>query len=358
MAKRIAILVGLVVAMVLAATPAHADIEAQQVVGNLNEPVGFTFGPDGKIWYGERGTGRVRIVDPATGDDVLFVDVEGVTAAGERGLLGIALDPQYPDRPYVYVYATRTISGGAVRNEIVRYEDRDGNGIDPTVLFSAPASSSPYHNGGRIAFGPDGMLYAIVGDGHDSSNSQDTSNNDRGKIIRIDPDGHAPDSNPLGNRIWAYGIRNSFGFTWDPETGALWETENGPECNDEVNRIRRGGNFGWGPSESCSGAAPGNTNGDGPDPIRPKLFYASTIGITGIAFCDQCGLGGKSNGAAFIGAVNDGRVERLILNHKRKNVERHSIVYDHPSGTLSFEVGPGGAIYFSDFGGIYQLVRT
>jgi glucose/arabinose dehydrogenase len=357
MVKRIAILIGLVLAMVLTVTPAHAAIEAQQVVGNLDEPVGFTFGPDGRIWYGERESGRVRIVDLASGDDVLFVDVEGVTAAGERGLLGIALDPQYPDRPYVYVYATRDVSG-TTRNQIVRYEDQDGSGVDPTVLFSAPASSSPYHNGGRIAFGPDGMLYAIVGDGHDSSNAQDTSDNDRGKIIRIDPDGHAPDSNPLGNRIWAYGIRNSFGFTWDPETGALWETENGPECNDEVNRIKKGGNFGWGPSESCSGAAPGNTNGDGPNPIRPKLFYSSTIGITGIAFCDRCGLGGKSNGAAFIGAVNDGRVERLILNHKRKDVERRSIVYDHPSGTLSFEVGPDGLIYFSDFGGIYQLVRT
>ncbi len=357
MAKRIAILVGLALAIGLAATPAQAAVEAKLVVGGLDEPVAFTFGPDGRIWYGERESGRVRIVDPDTGDDVLFVDVEGVTAAGERGLLGIALDPQYPDQPFVYVYATRTVSG-AVRNQIVRYEDQDGSGVDPTVLFSAPASSSPYHNGGRIAFGPDGMLYAIVGDGHDSSNAQDTTDNDRGKIIRLEPDGDVPDSNPLGNRIWAYGIRNSFGFAFDPEKGALWETENGPECNDEVNKIRRGGNFGWGPSESCSGSAPGNTNGDGPDPIRPKLFYSSTIGITGIAFCEDCGLGGPSKGAAFVGAVNDGRVERLTLNHKRTGIQRHTVVYDHPSGTLSFEVGPGGRIYFSDFGSIYKLVRA
>jgi glucose/arabinose dehydrogenase len=357
MRRPVAILIGTAAAILVAATPALADIEAREVAGGLDQPVAFTFGPDGRIWYVEKGTGEIRIVDPATDQDALFATVGGVQAGGERGMLGIALHPDYPDDPFVYVYATRRVGGEDV-NQILRLEDQNGSGADQTVLFSSPAGGGVYHNGGRIAFGPDGLLYAVVGDDHDGSNSQDLSNNDRGKIIRIDPDGDVPNTNPFDNRVWAYGIRNSFGFAWDPETGALWETDNGPSCNDEVNKIRRGGNFGWGPTATCDGASPGNTNRDGPSPIRPKLVYESPVGITGIAFCDGCGLGGMSNGAAFIGAVNDGRVERLTLNSKRTDVKRRKIVYDHSQGTLSFEIGPNGRIYFSDFGAIYKLVRT
>jgi glucose/arabinose dehydrogenase len=355
MRKATGILVGATAVLLLLGTPAGA-IEARRVADGLDQPVAFTFGPGGEIWYVEKESGEVRILDPAADTDRLFVEVSGVNGEGERGMLGIALHPDYPDEPFVYVYATRS-ADGALRNQILRFEDDGGTATNQTVIFTSPASSSPYHNGGRILFGPDGMLYAIVGDGHDASNAQDRSDNDRGKIIRIDPDGGVPSTNPFGDRIWAFGIRNSFGFAFDPQTGALWETENGPACNDEVNRIRRGGNYGWGPSESCEGASPGNTNGDGPHPIRPKTFYETPIGITGIAFCDGCHLGAASEGAAFHGAVNDGRVSRLVLNARRTGIRRRIVVYDHPQGTLSFEVGPGGSIYFSDFGGIYRLVR-
>jgi glucose/arabinose dehydrogenase len=196
----------------------------------------------------------------------------------------------------------------------------------------------------------------IVGDGHDPRNAQQRSDA-RGKILRLDADGGVPASNPFGTRVWAYGIRNSFGFGWDPETGRLWETENGPECNDEINLIRRGGNYGWGPSETCSGAAPADTNRDGPHPIGPKLFYANTIAPTGIAFCERCGLGGANDGAAFHAAANDGRIERLVLSGRRTSVRRHATVYQHGSSTLSVEVGPQRRIYFSDFSGIWVLTR-
>jgi glucose/arabinose dehydrogenase len=355
MRKAFGILIGATVGLVLAAAPAGA-VEARQVAGGLDEPVAFTFGPGGEIWYVEKDSGDVRIFDLDAEDDRLFVHVGGVNGDGERGMLGIALHPDYPDEPLVYVYATRNVDG-ALRNQILRFVDDDGTGTNQTVIFTSPASSSPYHNGGRILFGPDAMLYAIVGEGHDAANAQDRSDNDRGKIIRIDPDGDVPSTNPFGDRIWAFGIRNSFGFAFDPETEALWETENGPRCNDEVNRIRRGGNYGWGPSAVCEGSSPGNTNQDGPNPIRPKSVYEDAIGITGIAFCEGCRLGASSEGAAFHGAVNDGRVTALTLNRRRTGIRRRAIVYDHPQGTLSFEVGPDGRLYFSDFDGIYRLVR-
>ena len=92
-----------------------------------------------------------------------------------------------------------------------------------------------YHDGGHIDFGPDGKLYAVVGEGHDSSNAQDLTN-DAGKVLRMNRNGSVPADNPFDDsRIFSYGLRNSFGFAFDPQSGTLWETENGPECVDEIN---------------------------------------------------------------------------------------------------------------------------
>jgi glucose/arabinose dehydrogenase len=359
--RRIATLVAssLVVSVSLTSTPASATptIRARQVMGDLDRPVAFTFGPGRKIWYVEKGTGQVRIHDLDTDSDRLFVTVPGVNGDGERGMLGIALHPRYPDKPLVYVYVTRSASG-QLRNQILRYRDVRGSGVHRTALFSSVAGGSPYHNGGRIAFGPDGMLYAIVGDAHNAANAQDLSDEDRGKIIRIEPDGDVPPDNPFDDRVWVFGIRNSFGFAFDPLTDELWETENGPSCNDEINLIEGGENYGWGPDQTCDGASPGNTNRDGPNPVLPELFFENTIGITGIAFCDGCRLGPRSNGAAFFGAVNDGEVTRIVFDDQHDAIASHSVVYDHGGSTLSFEVGPGGRIFFSDFDGVYKLVRV
>jgi len=350
----------LVAALVISLGPAApravagTAIRAREVVGNLNQPVAFTFGPGRRIWYVEKTTGEVRIKDLDTGADRRFVRVPGVDGEGERGMLGIALDPDYPNRPFVYLYATRTAHGG-LRNQILRYRDEGGHGTGRRVLHSTPASGATNHNGGRIAFGPDGMLYAVIGEHADPAHSQDLST-DLGKIIRITRNGRAPDDNPFDDNVWAYGIRNSFGFAFDPQTDALWETENGPECNDEVNMIVGGENYGWGPNETCSGSSPANTNQDGPSPDLPELFYENTIGITGIAFCDGCHLGQASEGAAFAGAVTNGDVTRVLFNGRRDAIAGHSVVYDHGGSTLSFEIGPGGRIYFSDFDGINKLV--
>lgn len=341
--------------LVTGAASAAPSVDTVEVAGGLDQPVAFTFGPGRQLWYVEKDTGQIRVIDLASGSDDLFETIGGVDGSGERGMLGIALHPDYPDEPFVYVYVTRT-EDGALRNQILRIRDESGSGGAERVLFSSVAGGSPYHNGGRIAFGPDGKLYAVVGDAHDPGNAQDLSE-DRGKIIRIKANGEVPGNNPFDDRIWAFGIRNSFGFAFNPADGALWETENGPGCNDEVNLIRKGRNYGWGPNQTCSGSSPANTNQDGPDPVLPELFYENPVGITGIAFCDGCHLGRRSEDAAFFGAVNNGEVTRMILTDSGTGVARRSVVYDHGTSTLSYEVGPGGRIYFSDFGGIYKLVR-
>ena len=178
-----------------------------------------------------------------------------------------------------------------------------------------------------------------------------------GKILRMTPSGGIPAGNPFARkRIWAYGVRNSFGFAFDPRTGRLWETENGPECNDELNRIIKGRNDGWGPNENCSGTSPQDTNNSGPNPNLPKLWYTPPIAPTGIAFCRRCGLGSASNGRLFFGAYNTGDIRRVRLAANRLGVAGQSIVYHHGSGIMSMEVGPNGHLYFSDSGAIFRLV--
>lgn len=339
------------------AAPAHrAVITAVAVKTGLNGPSAFTFAPDGTIWYLERGTGEVHTLNPATDVDHRVFTIAGVDGSGERGALGIALHPQWPATPKVFVYVTRT-HAGHLQNQLVRFTVSGGAGSNLRILLATPASASPYHNGGRILFGPDHKLYVMIGDGHNSANAQDRSGNLRGKILRLDTDGTAARGNPIG-RIWSYGHRNSYGFTFDPRTDRLWETENGPGCTDEINLIAKGANFGWGPNETCSTRKPNGTNNSGPKPRHlPKAYFASTIGITGAAFCDRCGLGSAANGDLVFGDVKTGTIGALNMNATRSGFTGSPrTLLTVPSDVHSIEVSPKGRIFFSGPTGIYRLV--
>jgi glucose/arabinose dehydrogenase len=353
-----------VAALTIAPTTSHATvghratIKAKAVATGLNGPSGFTFAPNGVIWYLERGTGEVHTLDPKTGANHRVFTINGVNGDGERGALGIALSPRWPAKKVVYVYVTRN-SGGHLQNQLVRFAVSGGSRRGLKVLLRSPASADPYHNGGRILFGPGGKLYVVIGDGHHSANAQDRSDNLRGKILRLDPDGTGAKGNPFGSRIWSYGHRNSFGFTFDPVTHRLWETENGPTCTDEINLVVKGGNFGWGPKESCSLSKPAGTNNSGPKPRhRPKWFTASTIGITGAAFCHACGIP-SLGGQLVFGDVDTGSLRAIHLNAARTAFSSKArVIVSGLNGVHSVEVSPTGHIYFSGPNGIYRLVAT
>jgi quinoprotein glucose dehydrogenase len=353
----VALVAALVVTVGATASSAGSGVRAVRVASGLRGPAAFTFAPNGTIVYLERATGEVRFRNPASDFDRLFFRIRGVNDEGERGALGVALHPRWPEKPFLYVYVTRR-ADGKLRNQILRIRERGGDGVGFTTILSTRASSRPYHNGGRILFGPDRKLYAIVGDGHTASNAQDLSRNLRGKILRMNPDGSVPGTNPtIGgdrSRIFAFGIRNSFGFTFDPATDNLWETENGPACNDEINLVQPGGNYGWGgASEGCP-----DTNESGPAPRRvPEVNFASPIGITGAAFCDGCGLPGRQGDLLFGDCCGGGRIRRVTLDAARDDVASGpTAMLDSPGGSvLSMEVGPAGRIYFSDFNAIYRL---
>jgi glucose/arabinose dehydrogenase len=339
--------------------PRRAVLKAAAVKTGLAGPSAFTFGPNGKIWYLERATGRVRVLDPGTENERNFFRITNVRAEGERGALGIALHPRYPRKPFVYAYATR-MQRGRVWNQVLRIRSEGGKGIGFKVLLRTPVGTATNHNGGRILIGPDRKLWIFDGDNANPANAQDRSKNWMGKMLRLNLNGSVPATNPFGNPIWSFGHRNSFGFTFDPRTGRLWQTENGPSCNDEINLIVRGGNFAWGPNWTCS-ASPTvqDTNRDGPAPrLLPKRRFASPIGITGAAFCERCGLGGSRNGDLLFGAVNDQRIRSLQLNQARTGFDGSvRVLGTVPIRVHSMEVGPDRRIYISGSTGIYRLVR-
>jgi aldose sugar dehydrogenase len=354
-----------VVAGLLLAVPATASagesVRVHTLVKGLEQPAAFDVAPGGDVFYGERVTGEIRIWRRTHDRTVHFFDVPGVEGSvlSGTGLLALTLDPGYPEVPFVYLLATRRVDG-TVRTQVLRVSDDEGEGTDLVVLHGEDAGAGLQHNGGKIAFGPDGMLYVVIGERTVPALAQDMSS-PHGKVLRLAPDGSIPRDNPFGddNPVFAFGIRNSFGMAFDPLGGELWETDNGPACNDELNRIVAGGNYGWGPSQSCSTPppAPANTNADGPDPILPEVYWRSVIAPTGLAFCTGCGLGHRSEGAMFMGDFNQRRIHRFELAENRRGIERTSIVLTHARRILSVESAPGGGLYFSDSKGLYRLVR-
>ncbi|MEX0754770.1 MAG: PQQ-dependent sugar dehydrogenase [Actinomycetota bacterium] len=362
-ARVLAVAIGACLALGALPGLASAKIVAVPVREGLEVPVGFTFAPDGRIFYTEKeadaGNGQVRIIDRAADTNTLFYEFTDVSSAGERGVLGVALHPDYPATPEVFVYVTRRPApADPLENEIVRLIDDDGSGTSPEIIWSAPvAEPRTNHNGGRILFGPDEMLYAVVGDGGlEPGNAQDLDD-DRGKVLRMDTDGNAPVDNPFaGSVVWAYGIRNSFGMAFDPHTGFLWETENGPACNDELNRIREGQNYGWGASQTCSGQDPFNTNQDGPNVVLPQRWWTPTIAPVGAVFCRGCRLGPKSRGRMFWGSRQQGLIRRTTLNEPRTRIKRIEKLLSG-NNVVALEAGPSGRLFFSTFDGIYRLDR-
>ena len=316
-------------------------------------PAAFTATPNGdRILYGERSTGRIRSLNPTTGTSAPFFTVPNVATVGDQGLLGLALHRSYPADGRLWAFVTRKVSGTA-RNQLVRIP-ADGSGF--TVLRSFPTAD--LRDGGRIMFGPDGKLYVVVGDTTSPGLAQNLAVL-AGKVLRLNADGTVPSDNPrAGSPVIGYGFRNSFGFTFDSLNGRLWATDNGPECNDEINLVPRFKltNFGWGPSQTCSSPppAPRNTNRDGPAPVLPKLYFAKPPALTGAAFCDQCGL--SSSGQLFLGDFNNGVIHRASLTSDRRDIASQAPFYDHFGSVLALETPlDGGPIYFSTRTNIFRL---
>ena len=216
-----------------------SNLQVETVAQNLDTPWEVAFAPDGRIFVTER-PGVVRVIEDGKLQEEPYAKL-GAEEIGEGGQLGLALDPDFEENHTLYAYYT-TEEDGVARNRIVRFVVENGDVSQREILLEGPAAR--IHNGGRIAFGPDGRLYATLGDTSESGLAQDRAAL-AGKIVRLNPDGSIPEDNPSeGSPVYSYGHRNPQGLAWDGD-GNLYATEHGQSAHDELNLIRPGDNYGW-----------------------------------------------------------------------------------------------------------------
>ena len=333
--------------------PPAGDLTLQSVLPGLNFPVGLSLAPDGRVFFNERLTGKIRIIN----QQWQLVPTEfcqiAIATSGEQGLLGLTLDPDFSTNHFVYVYHS---ASGPLRNRVVRYTESGGSCTNQQIILdNLPASTN--HNGGIIQFGPDGKLYVVIGDAENTANAQNVTSL-AGKVLRVNPDGSAPSDNPFfsnpnanAQKVFSLGHRNSYGFTFHPHTGHLWGTENGPGDNDEINRVVAGGNFGW---PTVGGIA------NNPSFLNPILAYTPTIAPTGIIAIpeDSTVYPAPYKNNLLFAAWNDGQIRRVVLSGADlTQLGSTSTAYTGgQGGLLSMMLGADGYVYVSNASGIFKVV--
>jgi glucose/arabinose dehydrogenase len=294
---------------------------ARNLATGMVVPWGLAFLPNGDALVSERESGRVWRVR-RTGGKVFAGSVSGTDGAarGEGGLLGLAVSPDFSSDRMVYAYLSTTID-----NRVVRMPFREG-GLGPaqTVLAGIPVNT--IHNGGRIKFGPDRLLYVATGDAGNGQLSQDRDSF-AGKILRINPaDGSAALGNPFDNRTWSYGHRNVQGLAWD-RNGRMLATEFGQAKIDELNVIVAGGNYGW-PDEDGDGAGP---------MTEPYVSWTPT------SSCSPSGLAVRG-GRAWVGALAGRSLYAVNLFGARAR-RKTRYFHDRLGRIRTVELAPDGSLW-------------
>ncbi|MBC8136532.1 MAG: PQQ-dependent sugar dehydrogenase, partial [Fibrella sp.] len=258
------------------ARPTLPGFEMTTYASGISSATAMAFAPDGRLFVAEQG-GSLRVVKNGVTQATPFATLP-VDPSGERGLLGVAFDPDFANNNFVYVYHTTAFAGAPRFNRVTRFTasgDVAVAGSEFTVVNLDPLSGATNHNGGAIHFGTDGKLYVAVGDNANRANAQ-TLNNRHGKILRINADGSIPEDNPFFNiatgdnrSIYALGLRNPFTFGVQPGTGLTYVNDVGENTWEEINVLGAGSNFGWG---SNGGANEG--------PFDPLTFPTFTAPLT------------------------------------------------------------------------------
>jgi glucose/arabinose dehydrogenase len=412
------------------------NLKLELVSEGLQLPSQMAFIGANDILVLEKDTGMVkRIVNGSVLEEPIL-DVN-VATAYERGLLGIAIAKNHNETTQgnvsnVYLYYTQskqdaddvcTDTGTCKKksqplgNRLYRYELVDNKLINPNLLLDLPASPGAVHNGGAILIGPDKNLYVPIGEvgyqaGQISNNVNGRPPNSTGGILRITQEGEAVgvpisggDKNNEGdknssligiignkdplNKYYAYGIRNSFGLDFDPVTGKLWDTENGPGFGDEINLVEPGFNSGWKVVQGVwtigKHEAEGTMVSGEPDNLvdfggkgkysTPEFIWNQTVGVTAIKFLNSDKYGKEYKNDIFVGSVKpDGDLYHFDLNSNRtaldlpgqlkdkiayKYEDLKNVVFGNNFGVISdITVGPDGYLYMISFtkGDIYRII--
>ncbi len=316
--------------------PDEYDIEVW--IEDLRIPWELVFLSENRALVTER-AGQVRLIEKGVLQENPYNIIDEVAHIDEGGLMGLAKHPQYPEQKYLYVMHTYQ-DGNEIFNRVARYYDTDTTmEFDKVIVNKIPGSR--VHNGGRIAFGPDGMLYICTGDTWQSEIAQDVGNLG-GKILRYTPDGDIPADNPFDNSpVYSLGHRNPQGIAWHPETGDLFSSEHGPSGEfglrdkDIINIIEKGGNYGWPLVLGDANVEPY---------IDPIIMWPQATPPSGMTFW---------NGRIFLATLRSEALIRIDVSLSNGKYEVNSIdrlfAEDWFSGTFgrlrNAVVGPDNALY-------------
>ena len=330
----------------------------------LSYPWGLAFLPNGDMLITETG-GQLRIVRGGVLDPDPVAGMPEVNTVRHKGLMDIVLHPRFSENQFVYfTYSKSKGDDPRVATATLARGRFDGGGALTEVrdLFEADAVTSG-SQASRIAFGPDGKLYMTVGiptrEAVGTAESAQDPADHAGKVLRLNDDGTAPDDNPFvgttGYRpeIYALGIRNALGLMFHPETGELWEHENGPQGGDEINIIRPGLNYGW-PVISYGRAYSGDRTGTFSGPTKPEpcapgmeqpfIFWNPSIAVSGMIFYTGDRFPAWT-GNILVGALRGTQLQRVILNDKGFPVRHESLLTELRQRIRDVKQGPDGLIY-------------
>jgi glucose/arabinose dehydrogenase len=311
---------------------------------NLQIPWSLIFLPDGRALVSER-PGNIRLIKDGKILEKPYAKIE-VAHIGEGGLMGLALHPSFPKEPYIYAMHTYR-EGDKLLNRVIRLKDNGDTGsFDKVIIEGIPGGK--FHNGGRIAFGPDGMLYITAGETFHAELAQNLKSLG-GKILRITPEGHIPDDNPFkGSPVYSYGHRNPQGICWQPGTNKLFESEHGPSgefghfAHDEINIITKGGNYGWPEVIGAIGLK---------QYIDPIVVWKKTTPPSGITFY-KGSLLKHLKGNLFVATLKSEALIRIKVEGKDNRVTRIERWFssDYSEGKYGrirdVVEGPDGVLYF------------
>ena len=317
------------------------------LVSELDTPWDLVWGPDDHIWVTER-PGRVVRIDPSSGDSTIVAYIASIER-GESGLMGMVFHPDFDRSPFVY-FSLSYSEGDSISNALIRMEF-DGTSLGREEILLSEISGAMFHDGSRLAMGPDGFIYMTTGDARQSQNAQAIESLS-GKILRLDLDGHPASENPFVNEVYSFGHRNPQGLVFHPVTGQLYITEHGPQDNDEVSIVVSGANYGW---PSVRGFVDDDVDGesafDRENPVtEPIAAWTPTIAPAGADFYRTSGdnaIDGWDGNLLFVTLKGQSLV-RLILSQDGERVLRQQIIAKGVFGRLrDVLVGPDGAIYLA-----------
>lgn len=353
------------------------NLNVESFVEGLNSPTSMAFLDSNNILVLEK-DGLVRLISNGQLQSQPVLEVS-VNTQSERGLLGIAVNDVITDNSNsnqnnnntknVFLYYTESAEEDEdLKNRVYKYSWNGQTLENPSLLLDLPALPGPNHDGGKLMIGPDDYLYGVIGDLNRDGmlqNFLDGPNpDDTGIIFRINPiDGTgAPDNpfstdatNPL-SKYFAYGIRNSFGLTFDPVTKNIWNTENGPASNDEINMVRPGFNSGWqtimGPISASGNTEDDLVNFEGSHYADPILTWLDPPALTDIEFLNSSSLGDTYFNNVFVGDNNNGN-----LYYFEMNPERNGFLLDEiPDLVVDNEEEQSSTVFGTGFGSITDLV--